>query len=110
MNCKPRCLKYVVLAVVGILAAGAVVMGLWNWLIPGLFGWKEIGFVQAIGLLVLSRILFGGFRCREGWHARRQERLAARMAQMSPEERERFQAGMKSWCGCRKPAAAPSQE
>jgi len=51
------------LVVVGIAALGWVVMALWNWLIPSLFiGAKEIGYVQAMGLLLLSKILFGGFR------------------------------------------------
>ena len=38
---------------------GEVVMHLWNWLLPALFGWRLITFWQAVGLLVLCRILFG---------------------------------------------------
>jgi len=44
-----------------------VVMQLWNWLMPALFGLKLITYWQALGLLVLSKILFGGFR---GGHGR----------------------------------------
>ena len=44
---------------------GEVVMHLWNWLLPSLFGWKAITFWQAIGLLALCRILFGGM-CGHG--------------------------------------------
>jgi len=40
---------------------GSVVMLLWNWLAPTLFGLRLITFWQAIGLLALCRILFGGF-------------------------------------------------
>jgi hypothetical protein len=40
---------------------GEIVMHLWNWLLPMLFGWHQISFWQALGLLVLCRILFGGF-------------------------------------------------
>ena len=40
---------------------GQLVMWLWNWLTPSLFGWKQIGFWQALGLLALCRILFGGY-------------------------------------------------
>jgi hypothetical protein len=40
---------------------GEVVMHLWNWLLPMLFGWRQISFWQALGLLILCRILFGGF-------------------------------------------------
>lgn len=51
---------------------GAVVMGLWNWVVVDLFtGARAIDFPHAVGLLVLSRILFGGFRGRGGWHHRR---------------------------------------
>ena len=40
---------------------GEVVRLLWNWLPPPLFGWPQITFWQAIGILALCRILFGGF-------------------------------------------------
>ena len=44
-----------------ILAVGFVVMSLWNVLMPDIFGLPSITFFQAIGLLILSRLLFGGF-------------------------------------------------
>lgn len=40
---------------------GKVVMGLWNWLLPPLFGFPEVTFWQGLGLVLLGRILFGGF-------------------------------------------------
>ncbi len=43
------------------LVFGYVIMLLWNWLIPTLFGLGTIGFWQAVGILVLAKILFGGF-------------------------------------------------
>ena len=43
-----------------IVIGGEVVMHLWNWLLPPLFGWRQITFWQALGLLALCRILFGG--------------------------------------------------
>lgn len=43
-------------------AFGYIVMGLWNWLIPSLFSGPVITFWQAIGIMVLTKILFGGFR------------------------------------------------
>jgi hypothetical protein len=58
------------LAILGIAAfaaiGGALVQGLWNWLLPPLLGWRTIGFWQALGLLVLTRILFGGVRAGSG--------------------------------------------
>lgn len=40
---------------------GWVVMLLWNWLMPEIFGLKQVTYWQAWGLLVLSSILFKGF-------------------------------------------------
>ena len=45
----------------GALVFGFVTMHLWNWLMPAIFGLKTITFLQALGLLVLGKILFGGF-------------------------------------------------
>ena len=39
---------------------GVIVRQLWNWLLPPLFGWHPVTFWQALGLLALCRILFGG--------------------------------------------------
>ena len=95
------------LAVLGILAfmalGGLVVRELWNWLLPPLFGWRAITFGQALGLLVLCRILFGGVAGRGGRGYGFRHRLAGRMRErfeaMTPEERERFRQGMRSRCG-----------
>lgn len=73
-----------------------VVMSLWNWLAPPLFGRPEIGFLQAAGLLLACRILFGGLRGYAGMHWRR--RLAERWEQMSPQEREQLRAGLRGCC------------
>ncbi len=91
-------LKIFALVVLFAAAAGAVVMWLWNWLAPDLFGWHTIGFWQAIGLLALCRLLVGGFRGRAGGHAWR-GRLAERLEAMTPEEREKFRAGLRGRCG-----------
>lgn len=100
MSCKPRCGKFILLAVLGIAALGWAVMALWNWLAPALFlGAKEINYLQAMGLLVLSKILFGGFRCHGGWHGRC---YPSRLDQMTPEEREKFKSGMRCCFGKRK--------
>jgi hypothetical protein len=95
-----------VLAMVCVAAAvfGMVTMLLWNGLAPAIFGLKTITFLQALGLVVLCRVLFGGFHrrgggCRGGRRAWK-ERLAERWMEMSPEERERFRAGMGGRWGC----------
>jgi hypothetical protein len=103
-----RGLKFVLFATLALGVFSFVVMNLWNWLMPALFGWHLIGFWQAVGILVLSKILFGGFRPRSGpgWHWRR--RMMERWEQMTPEEREKFREGMRGrWGQCRHPAPEP---
>jgi hypothetical protein len=84
---------FLALAAVG----GWVVMQLWNWLVPPIIGWESITFWQALGLLVLCRILFGGHSF--GSHRRRR----------TPEERERFRHAMQTRFGCAGPAAGERQ-
>jgi len=85
-----------------IIVGGEVVMHLWNWLLPALFGWRLITFWQALGLLVLCRILFGRMGGRGGpfnFRRRAAERFEKRWAQMTPEEREKFRQGWGGRCG-----------
>lgn len=60
---------------------GGVVMVLWNWLLPSLFGWPALTFWKALGLLALCRILFGGFGMRGGPDRFRSPEERARMRQ-----------------------------
>jgi hypothetical protein len=100
-----RGLKLLPFGVVFIIAFGFLVMYLWNWLMPGLFGWKAIGFWQAWGLLILSRILVGGIR--GGSHGGNwRHRMMERCEKMTPEERERFRQAMESRWGRVPPAGA----
>jgi hypothetical protein len=78
---------------------GEVVMHLWNWLLPALFGWRQITFWQALGLLALCRILFGGFGPVMAPIAPNRRRMAERWERMTPEEREKFRQDMRSRCG-----------
>lgn len=89
-----------------VIAFGFGTMYLWNWLVPALFSGPVIGFGQAIGLLVLAKILFGGFgrggwgrhgRCGSGhygWKYRMQEKIS----NMTPEEKEAFKQRFKDKC------------
>jgi hypothetical protein len=86
-----------------IFIGGEVVMHLWNWLLPGLFGWRQISFWQAFGLLALCRILFGGWGGRGPRYGFRR-RMGERWEGMTPEEREKFRQGMRSRCGFGAPA------
>lgn len=103
-----RCFKIGLLAVAGIAALTWVVMQLWNALLPDLFaGVSPIGYWQALGVLVLSRILFGGLRggYPGHWRARR-----AQWESMTPEERQQLKGRFGSrWghCGSSSQAEAP---
>jgi len=94
-----KVLKVMTVVTVFIAIFSFVLMKLWNWLMPGLFGLHLITYWQAIGILILSKIIFGGFRGRPGppWHWR--QRMMERWEQMTPEERERFRQGMESHWG-----------
>lgn len=92
-------LKFALFAAIAVAVVGAVVMLLWNALLPGLFGVPAITFLQAIGLLVLSRILIGGLRGRWGHHGHWRARMAQRWEQMSDEERAQFRGAMRRRCG-----------
>jgi hypothetical protein len=105
---KRRLLFIAPLAIVGFTAfialGGLVVQWLWNWLLPPLFGWAQVTFWQALGLLALCRILFGGFRLGGSTHSRIRSRMAERCEGMTPEERERFREGIRARWGFRPPA------
>jgi predicted membrane chloride channel (bestrophin family) len=88
--------KVGVTGVVAVAVFGFVVMSLWNWLAPAVFGLRSITFWQALGILILSKILFGGFRGRAGYGGHWRRRMKDRWQQMTPEEREQFRQGMFS--------------
>jgi hypothetical protein len=52
---------FILLGIGLLFAFGWVVMLLWNWLMPDIFGLKQISYWQAWGLLALCTILFKGF-------------------------------------------------
>lgn len=80
-----------------------VVMGLWNAILPAVLGVRTITFIQALGILVLSKILFGGFR--GGWHRGRSQEWRQKMKEkwdtMTPDQRDQFKAEWKNRCGGR---------
>ncbi|NYF80919.1 hypothetical protein [Granulicella arctica] len=95
-----KVLKMVPVVIIAVGVFGFVTMRLWNWLMPAIFDLKPITFVQALGLLLLGKILFGGFHRHSGGRNGWKRHMEERWAQMSPEERERFRAGMRGRRGC----------
>jgi len=91
------------LAILGLLLfialGGGIVKQLWNWLLPPLFGWRQITFWQALGMLALCRILFGGLGMHGSGRSRFRRRMQERCEQMTPEERERFRQGIRGRFG-----------
>ncbi len=74
--------------IISLAVLSGVVMLLWNALLPGLFGAPPLRYLEAAGLLVLSRILFGGLRGHRGpW---RHRAWRERWESLTPEERERL--------------------
>ena len=89
---------------------GEIVMHLWNWLLPMLFGWKQITFWQALGLLVLCRILFGSLGGHGSDRSKSWRPKSERWEKMTPEEREKFRQDMRSrWCGSGAPSGETSE-
>jgi hypothetical protein len=100
MRAKFLLLSPLILAAFALFVAlgGWAVTRLWNWLLPPLFGWHVITFWQALALLALCRILFGGLGLNGGGRGMRR-RMFERWDRMSPEERERFRQGMRNRWG-----------
>lgn len=86
------------LLLIGVVAlVGWVVMTLWNVLLPQILGVKTITFWQALGLLALCRILFGGPGGRGGgpYTQRWKQKMAQRWKHLTPEQRDQMKARCK---------------
>jgi len=103
---KRRWYLFIPLIILAFVAFGFFTMYLWNWLMPVVFHLPELTFWQTIGLMVLSRLILGGFGGHHK-HARRSHRyMQKKWETMTPEEREQFRDHMhschpawaKRWC------------
>ncbi len=94
-----KCIGFAVLAIAFAALLGYVVMRLWNGVLVDVTSVKIITYPQAIGILVLSKILFGGFK--KGWGGRSHEwkqNLKEKWQNMDPEEREKFKKDWRNRC------------
>lgn len=81
--------KMLAMIVAAVVVMTTLVMLLWNALLPAIFGIKSIGFFQALGLLILCKILFGSFGGR-GLFGRHGREMRERWMAMTPEQRDAF--------------------
>lgn len=102
MKCRGRWVwkgaAFAALALVALAALSAIVMLLWNALVPVLFGGPTLRYLQAAGLLVLSRVLFGGLkghRLHRPWASRRWREV---WEGLTPEERARLLEKYRGRC------------
>lgn len=89
------------LAVAGIMLLTYLVMYLWNAILPNLIHVGYLGYWQALGLLVLCKILFGGFKMNGGPGRYRGSRWKEKYENMSAEEKEEFKQRLKERWGNR---------
>ena len=77
-----------------------IIQLLWNNILPEVTGVKTISFFQAMGIFVLSKILFG---FNSGWGGKHKWRqgIEEKLQHMTPEEKEKFKAEWKNRCGGR---------
>ncbi|MCW3127728.1 MAG: hypothetical protein JWO03_3386 [Bacteroidetes bacterium] len=103
---------WVLIPIAFVTAAAFATMGLWNWLMPALFGFGSLTFLKALGIFALARLFFGG-RGWGGWRHRRyawagghhgwynnaewQKRMQEKWQNMSPDQREKFKSRCGGW-------------
>ncbi len=93
-----------IFVIAGVFLFGALVMYLWNAVMPEVFHLGTITYCQAIMILILSKILFGGFRgkrgcgCGRGGRFGRGREWKEKWMSMSEEERAKFKEEWKSRC------------
>ena len=86
-----------------IMAVSTIVMLLWNAILPEVTGFKPLNLWQAAGLLVLAKILFGGFGShRRPWkHSEKREAMHQWM-NMNEEERAAAKSRWQEYCNQKK--------
>jgi Ca2+/H+ antiporter, TMEM165/GDT1 family len=96
-KCAVMGMKIFIIIVIFMSGFGVAVFYLWNWLMPELFVLHPVTYWQALGLLCLAWLLFGGFGWLGGSHRDHKHsgtRVTERFAQMTPEERAKFREGL----------------
>lgn len=100
---RRRWIFFPLLIIAGMALMGYVVMWLWNAILPAISGLSSVTFPQALGILLLSRILFGGFRFGNRFQKNRppfvNKRMKEKFMSMNEEERAQFKQHWNDRCG-----------
>jgi len=94
---------FIILFFAGLMAAlVAVVMTIWNAILPDVIGVTEVNYWQMLGIIFLSRLLFGASKFGNNKHKRnRRKHFKDKFMNMSDEEKENFKSEWKSrWDKC----------
>ena len=96
---KGKIAFFVLAGIAMFFAVSGIVMALWNSLLPEILWVKAITFWQAMGILILSKILFGGFGGKKGFGREKREKLKEeRMNGMTDEQKEKLKEVWKKRC------------
>jgi hypothetical protein len=100
MNNFSRPKRFIFFPLIGVaflFLVSGIVMLLWNSILPAIFNINAINYWQAMGILVLCKILFGFKGGRPGWgrHFYWQKQMREKFANMTPEERKNFKEEWK---------------
>ena len=96
-----KILFFIMLAALFVFVAGNVVMYLWNAILPDVINAKPITFWQSIGIFILARLLFGGFKMGKHSHPKHKQRKD-KWTNMNEEERDEFKSNWKEYCNRKK--------
>ena len=89
---------FVLMLLAAAAAAGGLVMALWNAVLVEALGAKPLGYWQALGLLLLCRVLFGKWGPRRMGPPGGPKAMGEKWGSMSPEQRAGFRAHWKARC------------
>ncbi len=96
---------FILLIPVAVFLFGFIVMSLWNTVLVAVLHVGAVTFWQAMGLLILSKILFGGFHGFRGRHGRhggpdfeKRKEMIEKFQNMTPEERQEFRKKFRGRC------------
>lgn len=95
---KPPVWICVLVGLVAVLGIGALVMWLWNAILPSVFNVGRVSYWQALGILILSKILFDGLGGPKR-HGPPPHVWREKFKQMTEEEREAFKNAWRRRCG-----------